>query len=72
VVFVPLRGGRPLGSDEGSGWEVFADGFTGKEAIKSPSESAYRPTGLAEGPDGALYVTEDSGGRIWRITYVGK
>ena len=72
VVFVPLREGRPLGTDEGSGWEVFADGFTGKEAIKSPSESAYRPTGLAEGPDGALYVTEDMSGRIWRITYVGK
>ena len=71
VVFVPLRGGRPLGTAEGSGWEVFADGFTGKEAIKNPSESAYRPTGLAEGPDGALYVTEDRGGRIWRITYGG-
>lgn len=72
VVFVPLREGRPLGTEEGKGWEVFADGFTGKDAIKSPAEAAYRPTGLAEGPDGALYVTEDKGGRIWRITYGGK
>lgn len=72
VVFVPLREGRPLGTDEGNGWEIFADGFTGRDTVKSPTESAYRPTGLAEGPDGALYVTEDKGGRIWRITYISK
>ncbi len=72
VVFVPLRDGRPLGTEEGRGWEVFADGFTGRDSVKSPGEAAYRPTGLAEGPDGALYVTEDKGGRIWRITYAGK
>ncbi len=71
VVFVPLRAGQPLGTEEGKGWEVFADGFTGRDSIKSPTEAAYRPTGLAEGPDGALYLTEDKGGRIWRITYAG-
>lgn len=72
VVFVPLRDGRPLGTDEGDGWDVFADGFTGKDSIKSPLEAAYRPTGIAEGPDGALYLSEDKGGRIWRITYERK
>jgi len=29
------------------------------------------PTGLAEGPDGSLYVSDDVHGRIWRITYNG-
>ena len=23
------------------------------------------------GPDGALYITDDKAGRIWRVTYVG-
>ena len=48
---------------------VFADGFAG--AYKDPGRAAFRPTGLAEGPDGALYVSDDVHGRIWRITYNG-
>ena len=28
-----------------------------------------RPVGLAQGPDGALYLSDDKGGRIWKITY---
>ena len=67
VVFVPMKDGQPDGA-----WEIFADGFAGPEEIMSPAEAAYRPTGLAEGPDGALYLTEDKGGRIWRITYSGQ
>ena len=31
----------------------------------------HRPTGLAVGPDGALYISDDKAGRIWRVTYVG-
>jgi glucose/arabinose dehydrogenase len=27
---------------------------------------------LAQGPDGALYVTDDAGGRIYKIVYTGK
>ncbi len=64
VVFVPMKDGTVNGD-----WEVFADGFTGKDSIKSPIETAFRPAGLAEGPDGALYITEDKHGRIWRVTY---
>ena len=26
---------------------------------------------LREGPDGSLYITDDAGGRIWRVLYVG-
>jgi glucose/arabinose dehydrogenase len=67
VVFVPMKDGAVDGD-----WEVFADGFIGKESIKSPAETAYRPTGLAEGPSGELYITEDKHGRIWRVTYSGE
>jgi hypothetical protein len=32
----------------------------------------HRPSGLAQSPDGALYVTDDAGGRIYKIVYTGK
>jgi glucose/arabinose dehydrogenase len=63
VVFAPFRGGRAVGT-----WEVFAHGFAGAE-VRASSDAAHRPTGLAVGPDGSLYVSDDRGGRIYRITY---
>ncbi|HTV01815.1 MAG TPA: c-type cytochrome, partial [Luteitalea sp.] len=34
-------------------------------------DAAARPMGLAQGPDGALYITESVNGKIWRVTYKG-
>ena len=48
-------------------YEIFAKGFAG--GMASPQGAAHRPVGLAQGPDGALYVSDDKGGRIWKITY---
>ena len=62
VVFQPLTSGHAAGQ-----CEIFADGFAG--AVKAPDKAQYRPTGLAVGPDGAMYVSDDQGGRIYRITY---
>jgi glucose/arabinose dehydrogenase/mono/diheme cytochrome c family protein len=64
VVFQPLADGKASGP-----YVVFADGFAG--AIKEPGQAAHRPTGLALGPDGALYISDDQHGRIWRVTYHG-
>jgi glucose/arabinose dehydrogenase/mono/diheme cytochrome c family protein len=64
VVFQPLSGERAAGA-----CEIFADGFAG--ADKSPQGATHRPSGLAVGPDGALYISDDVGGRIYRITYTG-
>ena len=64
VVFVPFKGDLPSGD-----WEVFADGFAGVPVIKSPRDAQHRPCGLAQGPDGSLYVVEDTKGKLWKITY---
>ncbi len=62
VVFVPMKNGLPSGN-----WEIFADGFAG--AGKATGRADYRPCGITQGPDGALYVSDDNKGRIWKITY---
>jgi mono/diheme cytochrome c family protein len=62
---------QPLADGANARCEVFADGFAGSNAAKSSGKALHRPTGLALGPDGALYVSDDARGRIYRITYVG-
>lgn len=64
VVFQPFSGGKPAGK-----YQVFADGFAG--ASKQPGTARHRPSGLAVGPEGALYISDDTGGRIWRVVYEG-
>jgi glucose/arabinose dehydrogenase len=65
VVFQPLSNGAGSGN-----YETFADGFAGvPPAQLQPGTAKHRPTGLATGPDGALYVTDDLGGRVYKITY---
>jgi len=62
VVFQPMKEGKASGP-----YQVFADGFAGDR--KEPGLAAHRPAGLAVGPDGALYVTDDQRGTVWRIVY---
>lgn len=64
VVFQPFSEGKPAGD-----YEIFADGFAGER--KDPGNARHRPTGLAVGPEGALYISDDAGGRLWRVVYGG-
>lgn len=64
VVFQPFKDGKPYGK-----WEVFAGNFAGSLAHTSPGAAEHRPCGLAQGPDGSLYVTDDQHGTIFKITY---
>jgi glucose/arabinose dehydrogenase len=64
IVFQPLKDGATARD-----YVVFADGFAGRE--KDPGGAAHRPSGLAVAPDGALFISDDKAGRIWRVTYEG-
>jgi len=62
VVFQPFIDGKPSGD-----YQVFADGFAGLR--KEPGLAEHRPAGLAVTPDGALIITDDQRGRVWRVTH---
>jgi glucose/arabinose dehydrogenase/mono/diheme cytochrome c family protein len=64
VVFQPLAGDRAAAN-----CEVFASGFAGADI--TPAGAAHRPSGLAVGPDGALYISDDIKGTIYRVTSQG-
>ena len=61
VVWIAFENGEPTGE-----WSVFADGFAGGVVIQA-SQADFRPTGVAVGPDGAVFVTDSRQGRVWRI-----
>ncbi len=63
-------GYRVVRLDIEAGWPVevadFVTGWVGPGgAVRG------RPVQPLVGPDGALYVSDDVGGRIWRVGYVG-
>ena len=66
VAFVPFEDGEVAGE-----WEVFANGFAGVDPIVNTSDAEHRPSGLAAGPDGSLYIAEDNEGKLWRVFYNG-
>ena len=66
VAFVPFEEARPTAR-----FEEFATGFAGAAPPAAAAQAPRRPMGVAVGPDGALYVSDDVKGRIWRITYAG-
>jgi glucose/arabinose dehydrogenase/mono/diheme cytochrome c family protein len=64
VVFQPFKNGKPFGK-----WEVFADGFSGSQENTTSGHAERRPCGLAQGPDGSLYISDDKKGAIYKISY---
>src|SRR5262249_22431267 len=63
VVFIPFNRNGKSGAPT-----VFADGFAAfNQSATPPGPARYRPIGIAEGPDGSLYVADSQKGRIWRI-----
>jgi glucose/arabinose dehydrogenase len=66
VAFVPFRNGKPSGP-----WEIFADNFKKEDGSDPKGLYQHRPMGIAQGPDGALYIADDIKGTIFKITYQG-
>jgi glucose/arabinose dehydrogenase len=62
VTFVPFVNGRP-----GAKMEDFLTGFI---AGLTKKEVYGRPVGIAVDKDGSLLVADDSGNKIWRVTYL--
>jgi glucose/arabinose dehydrogenase len=69
VAFAPMTRGTFTGA-----YETFAGEFNGVPApgATGRNAAAHRPVGLAQAPDGAIYVTDDAKGRIWKIVYTGR
>src|SRR4029077_11970028 len=59
VVRLLFKDGEPTGE-----YEDFLTGF-----VISNEKAWGRPVGIAVGQDGSLFVTEDGGGTIWRVSY---
>ena len=60
-----MKNGRADGA-----FEIFADGFAPNLNVQRSTTGSgnRRPMGLAQAPDGAMYVTDDATGRMWRIS----
>jgi glucose/arabinose dehydrogenase len=67
VVFVPMHGDTPDRpadwNDPTTQWEQFVSGYQ----KGGTAERIGRPTGIAVGPDGSLFVADDQTGAIYRI-----
>ena len=61
VVRLPMHDGHATGE-----YEDFLTGFV------TPDGTVWgRPVGVAQGPDGSLFVSDDGSRTIWRVHYVG-
>jgi glucose/arabinose dehydrogenase len=66
VAFVPLAG------EKASAHRDFATDFAAPNGLPGMDGRIHRPTGLAQGTDGSIYVADDVAGTIYKISYRGK
>jgi glucose/arabinose dehydrogenase len=59
IIRVPLKNGKATGE-----YEDFVTGF-----VTSDGQVWGRPVGVAVGPDGSLFFTDDGTKSIWRVSY---
>ncbi len=66
VIFIPMNGDEPKTpvdwDDPATQWKPFVGGFQ-----TASGQRIARPTGVAVGPDGSLFVSDDTDGGIYRI-----
>ncbi len=66
VTFQPFSQGKPSGK-----FEVFASNFAGKSPLMNPSDALARADGVAQAPDGSIFITESQKGKVWHVFYRG-
>jgi glucose/arabinose dehydrogenase len=64
VTFQPFAGDKPSGA-----FEVFAAGFAGKDPLMNPTDAWARADGVAQAPDGSIYITDSQEGKVWHVFY---
>lgn len=62
IIRIPLKNGVSNGE-----YEDFLTGF-----VVNATDVFARPVGITTGADGALYISEDANGTVWRVSYKGK
>ena len=67
VTFQPFANGKPSGM-----FEIFATGFAGTDRLMQPGNAVARADGVAEGPDGSLFIADSQKGKVWRVLYTGR
>jgi glucose/arabinose dehydrogenase len=71
VVFVPLRDDRPIKAvdwdDPSAQWTEFASGFQFDDGSRGG-----RPTGIAVGRDGSLFIADDYANAIYRVRPIAR
>ncbi len=66
VAYLPMNGARANGTHGD-----FATGFS-KNGLAGTDGRLHRPSGIAQGTDGSLYVVDDIAGTIYKISYRGR
>ena len=51
--------------------DLQVNGFAGVDPLMSPAMAAARADGVAQAPDGSLYIGDSQKGKIWRVIYRG-
>ena len=62
VALVPVKDGKPTGA-----YQDFMTGF-----VADDGDVWGRPVGIVVAADGALLVSDDGSGTVWRIAYDGE
>ncbi len=63
VAFLPFRDGKPAGAQQ--------DFVTGWMLAPERREVWGRPVAVLQLPDGSLLISDDGGGKLWRVSYGG-
>jgi glucose/arabinose dehydrogenase len=67
ITFQPFVNGKPSGKPE-----IFASNFAGKTPIMNNNDALARADGIAQAPDGSIFIADSQKGKVWHVFYRGK